>query len=154
MASSAVAQNTFTRPAERLELVAEFPDSVWAGDPVPLRLVLANNGTATVDLELERGVGPRAQTVFDFRILDSHGTVVWKRIVFPPPDPRLDIVVVGVGEEARINPGGRLVWWAVWNQRDLKGNPVAPGTYTIIGILPRAPRNEMRSTPRDLVIRP
>jgi hypothetical protein len=90
--------------------------------PVRLRLTVTNTANEPVLLGL--GGDP---TDFDFVVTRTDGTLVWERM------HGLDFDLV-LGEYP-IAAGQSLHFEHTWDQRDNKGRRVAPGTYSVFGVL-------------------
>ena len=106
-----------------LELRLEIPERVRPGEPVPMRLVLANRGDAPVEVEL--GGSPIA---FDLVVTAPDGAEVWRRLRGRPVEAILQLRTV--------EPGGEIDFADRWDQRDDRGRPVEPGSYRVHGVLP------------------
>jgi hypothetical protein len=138
---------------ESLSLVLDLPDSVWAGEVVPMRLTVVNRGPEAVELFVGRSVGARSNTVFDIHVFDANGRLVWRRLTRPRASDGFVVATIGVAESVLLAPSGTRAWWDTWHQHDLTGTPVGPGRYSVVGILPRETAPPLRSGPRQLVVR-
>ena len=125
-----------TQPA--VELVA--PSRVRVGDTVEIALRIRNDDSKPIDLELSgRPVG------FDVVIVAADGGEVWRRL--------RDSVVGAALMLLTLEPGEARDFPVRWAQVDFAGRAVAPGRYTLQGILPMGTRR-MTTAPHDLVIDP
>ncbi len=130
------------QPAESLRFELVAPGQVRVGDSVPITLRLTNPTDHTVEAHfLGRTVA------FDVTVAREDGTPVWRRLAGQTVPSILQVRVLG--------PGETLEFRDVWRQRTDAGEPVAPGVYTIQGILPsdepeprRTPPQRLRITPR------
>jgi uncharacterized protein (DUF58 family) len=121
-----------------VELVA--PSKVRAGEPVEIALRVRNDGSKPIDLELSgRPVG------FDIVITGAEGEEVWRRL--------RDGAVGAALLLLRLEPGEARDFTVSWAQTDFGGKAVAPGRYTLHGVLPMGARR-MTTAPHDLVIEP
>lgn len=108
-----------------LQLRLELPPRVHAGEPVPLRLVLQNQGFHTEEVDLSGEA-----VAFDVVVFSLDGLEVWSR---------LEIVLMPrILQTRTLSPGESLVFTDAWLQRDKDGRQVRPGTYMLQGILPVA----------------
>lgn len=108
-----------------LELRLEAPAQVRAGQPVPLRLVLTNRGDRPVEVELTG-----QPIAFDFAVVASDGTEVWRRLVGVP--------IEAILQPRTLAPGQEIAFTDSWDQRTNTGQPVTAGAYRVRGILPVA----------------
>lgn len=108
-----------------LQLRLDLPPRVRTGEPVPLRLVLKNNGFSAEEFEL-RG----EPSSFDVVVFSLDGSEVWSRLEETSQPMAL--------RTCSIEPGDELILSDFWLQRSYKGDPVPPGTYMVQGILPVA----------------
>ena len=123
----------------RFTLVA--PDTVRIGEPVRIVLRLTN----VTDRPVEAHFLGR-EIAFDIVIASEDGRIVWRRLE--------GAVVPGILQVKVLAPGQTLEFTAVWRQRTNAGEPVAPGTYRVRGLLPsdepaprRTPDVRLRITP-------
>lgn len=120
---SPVQQQTPASEMAPLSLRLEAPSEVRAGESVPLRLVLVNPGPEPVTVDL--GGDP---TAFDFLIVASDGTAVWRRLE--------GVAVEDILVPRTVDPDSSIRFTATWPQRDNDGRQVGPGGYRVTGILP------------------
>jgi len=134
-------QVSITTPRDSLRLQLEVPAQVPAGAPVPIVLRVTNTGAAARELYL------RGRTVaFDVTIAREGGAVVWRR---------LDGQAIEAIVQLRVlQPGEALTLEHRWDQRDRRGEPVAPGIYTVQGALLTDEPEPRRTTIRTLRITP
>jgi Intracellular proteinase inhibitor len=120
-----------------VELVA--PSQVGAGETVEIVLRVRNDHPKPITFELSgRPVG------FDIVITGADGKEVWRR---------MDGRFVGAALMLlTLQPGEARDFTARWGQVDGAGRAVAPGRYTVRGILPMGARR-MATAERDLIIR-
>jgi hypothetical protein len=139
----------------RLEL--QLPDSVSSGKVVPIWLIVTNRSADSIRLKLDANGQSLAAPEFDVEVHDAVGSEVWRRIR-PNMDKGLRPIRVGNADSRVIPPHGRLAWSAGWNQRNNHGTLVAPGEYSLVGIIPAvvpglAATDSLRSPRRRLIIR-
>lgn len=115
-----------------------LPDSVRAGEAVPMTLTVRNAGRTTAHLGL---VG--RPIAFDLTITTSAGAEIWSRLHHQTIPMILQV--------ALLDPGEHLEFTHVWDQRDNHGRPVYAGTYHVRAILPTED-GELTSMVRELVI--
>lgn len=108
-----------------LHLRLEAPTRVRSGEPVTVRLVLANRGDRPIEVEL--GGSPIA---FDIALAASDGSEVWRRLE--------GVAVPAVLQPRTLGPGEEMELADVWRQRDGRGERVRPGMYYVRGVLPVA----------------
>ena len=104
------------------QLRLDAPATVAVGGPVHVSLVVEHPGPDALELYL-RG---RAVT-FDVEARDAAGERVWHRLE--------GAAILGILQLRVLWPGERFVLHASWDQRDDAGQPVAPGDYTLRGLL-------------------
>lgn len=106
-----------------LLLRLSVPQRMASGESIPMRLILENRGS--VPMQLELGGEPLA---FDFVVTSSDGSVVWRRLEGVPVESVLRVLPIA--------PGEVLQFEDVWHQQRTGGGQVAPGDYTVYGVLP------------------
>ena len=89
---------------------------------MPLVFTVTNAGPTSVTLQL-LGRVPAA----DFQITDLRGRTIWSR--------RRGETLLGLLRLFPLDPGKRLSFRHVWNQRTDEGSLVPPGEYLIRGVL-------------------
>ena len=100
---------------------------------MPITLRLTNGGERPLELHL------LGRTIaFDIVIARADGAVVWRRLA--------GAAVQGILQIKTLAPGETLELKDLWRQRDDAGSPVAPGSYTLQGVLPTDERQPL-STP-------
>ena len=114
--------------------------SVGVGDTVELTLRVRNDGPDSIDLEL-----PGRPVAFDIVVVGPDGGEVWRRL--------RDAVSPSILMLLRLGPGESREFTTTWAQRDNAGRPVAPGRYTVYGVLP-FPAGRLTTARRELVVGP
>jgi hypothetical protein len=119
-----------------LELTA--PAQIQAGQPLPLKLAITNNGKEPAELEL----GGRPPHVFI--VMTSAGTEVrrWSERE----------AVQMVLELRTLKPGERLEYDVEWIATDKDSKPLPPGSYLVRGVLNVNPPDKLETTPKEVVI--
>lgn len=107
---------------DSLDLELQLPARVRAGAPVPIRLRVRNRTGRSLDLYL---LG--RTTTFDVVIAGSGGKVVWRRLE--------DEIIPAIVHLHPLAPAEPLEAEAVWDQHTKGGKRVAPGEYTVRGLL-------------------
>jgi hypothetical protein len=123
-----------------LALRLETPGEVRSGARVHLTLKVKNTGKAT----LEQPLG--GQPPYDFVVTRTDGTELWRW--------SKGRVVRDVLELKTLRPGQELAFEADWDQRDLAGRLLPPGTYLLRGVLRTDPPERLETKPKPLVIGP
>jgi Intracellular proteinase inhibitor len=123
----------------RLEIVA--PPEVPQGEPVPVSLRLTNTADRPITVYLQG-----RPTAFDIVVTNESGAVVWRRL-----EGQTITAILGI---RTLHPNETITFDDVWPQRDARGRPVPPGTYSIIGLLPTDGPEPLRSPPARVRIRP
>lgn len=126
---------------DSLRLALQVPDTVRAGEAVPITLRLTNAGDEPLELEL-RG----RPIAFDVVVEDARGDVVWRRLEGE--------MVPAILQVRTLPPGDGLELTAEWDQRDREGEPVPPGVYTLRGTLPEARTGPLETPPATLRVLP
>jgi hypothetical protein len=85
--------------------------------PVPLRLVVANNSSKRIDLKF-----PSSKT-HDFQIIDNHGREIWRWSAGK--------VFAQAFVERQLGSGEDEIYTAQWNQKDNDNKDVSPGKYRV-----------------------
>lgn len=126
--------------ADSLKILLDAPDTVRAGEPVPVTIRVQNISDRPLDLYL------RGRTIaFDVIVTGSDGTVVWRRLA--------DEVIPAILRLETLGPGETLELTDTWDQRSNAGQAVSPGGYTVRGEI--LAEGEPLVTPtRPLRIRP
>jgi hypothetical protein len=109
-------------PLAILTLTLTAPDTVRAGTEAAFTLTLGNPSKRTVSFP----IGADSGYVFDIVVRGRGGVLVWRRLASNHHD------------EARgydLGPGDEVVLEASWGLRDSNGHPVAPGDYSVEGLL-------------------
>jgi hypothetical protein len=116
------------------------PDSVRRGDPVPITLRLTNAGTVPENLYLTG-----RSITFDIIIARSDGEIVWRRLEHATGQQILQVQTLAPGQTLELKDR--------WRQRTNAGAAVAPGDYTVTGVIP-TDRQPLRTAPVRLRITP
>ncbi|MGH7584844.1 MAG: BsuPI-related putative proteinase inhibitor [Gemmatimonadales bacterium] len=116
------------------------PDSVRAGEPVPIALRLANTSGRPLQLYLQG-----RPLAFDITIRGPDGTIVWRRLEGATVSAILAVRV--------LEPGASLTFEDTWDQASKHGAPIPPGEYTVTGSLP-TDRDPLETPPTRLRIVP
>jgi len=117
---------TATPPARRqdsLRFVVVAPRSVRLGKPVPITLRLTNAGKRKADVFL---LG--RSITFDIIVAGPDGRVIWRRLEGTSGQQILQVKTLAPGETLELKDA--------WTQRTNAGAAVAPGVYTVRGLLP------------------
>ncbi len=148
------------RPPSPLVLRVEAPDTVVAGQPVAVRLILSNESDSALKVEFGGAWAP------DFGLevrADPVGPPIWSSSVFVRP--RNDTITeTAKAHEARIllatvgpiRAHYSRVFTVIWHQVSLSEKPVAPGVYYIKGWVSASAegsQKDVNADPRTLVIR-
>jgi hypothetical protein len=123
----------------KIELV--LPDTVRAGEPVPVTLRVVNTGSRHVTLYTQG-----RPTTFDIVVSRPDHKIVWHRLYHA--------VVNSILQVRKLAPGEILEFSDSWNQRANGGAAVTPGEYRVTGVLPTNPPDELRSRTAQLRILP
>lgn len=99
-----------------------LPAEAHAGRAVPITLRLDNRAGTALDLYL-RGRTP----TFDVEVADPAGAVVWRRLE--------NEIIPAIVQLLTLAPGERFEIGMTWDQKAKGGRPVAPGAYTVRGLL-------------------
>jgi hypothetical protein len=121
----------------KLDLV--LPDTVQLRQAVPITLRVTNRGRNTASLYSQG-----RPTAFDVVISRPNGTRVWSRLK--------KAVIASVLQIRELAPDQVLEFRDSWDQRDDRDRPVPPGDYSVVGILPTDPPDQLRSRPETLRI--
>ncbi|HKC38352.1 MAG TPA: BsuPI-related putative proteinase inhibitor [Gemmatimonadales bacterium] len=127
------------QPPDTIRFTVVAPDSVRPGEPVPIALHITNTSDRPVDLY----VSGRTIT-FDI-IVARDGEVVWRRLKHTSTQQILQVKTLSPGKNFELKDS--------WRQRTNAGAPVAPGDYTVTGIIP-TDREPLRTAPARLRITP
>jgi hypothetical protein len=123
----------------RFEIV--LPDSVRAGEPVPVTLRLTNTGREQLTVYLQG-----RPIAFDVTVRRLDGTIVWRRLEGE--------VVSAILAVRQVEPGASLEFEAVWPQLSNTGEAVPPGKYHVTGALPTDAPEPLQTSPALLRIVP
>ena len=118
-----------------------LPDTVRAGDVVPITLRLTNTSKKPITVYL--GGRPVA---FDIIVRRRDGTPVWRRLE--------GAVITAILQVRQLAPGEVLEFHDSWPQQTNQGQSVGPGEYRVTGVLPTDPPEELRTEPVALCILP
>lgn len=130
-------------PADSLRDSLEFPDTVRAGQTVPLILRVRNPTDGLITAYIG---GMPGRWHFDAIITTQSGEEVWKMLNHRAVELPLTGHTFGPGEVLEIRDE--------WNQRDDSGMPVPPRTYTIRAVLSLQEPSAIGTDPKPLVISP
>jgi hypothetical protein len=123
----------------RFEIV--LPDSVRAGEPVPVTLRLTNTGREPLTIYLQG-----RPIAFDVTVRRPDGTIVWRRLEGE--------VVSAILAVRQLEPGASLEFEEVWRQVSNAGEAVPPGDYRVTGVLPGDASEAFQTSPALLRIVP
>jgi len=123
----------------RFEIV--LPDSVRAGEPVPVTLRLTNTGREPLTVYLQG-----RPIAFDLTVRRLDGTIVWRRLEGE--------VVSAILAVRQLEPGASLEFEEVWRQVSNAGEAVPPGDYRVTGALPTDAPEPLVTSPALLSIVP
>lgn len=115
------------------------PSSAVAGAPVAIKIRVANETSAPLDLYL-RG----RDIAFDIAISDSTGDAVWRRLEGE--------VVPAILQLKTLAPGEVLELSHDWDQKSQRGVAVEPGRYVVRGSVLTDGRSRLESAPAALEI--
>jgi intracellular proteinase inhibitor BsuPI len=125
----------------QMKLELALPDTVQSGQAVTITLRVINQSQEAASLYSQG-----RPTAFDLVISRPGGTQVWSRLK--------KAVIVSVLQIRELAPGQVLEFTDSWDQRDDTGRLVPPGDYSVVGILPTDPPDQLRSPPETLHIVP
>jgi len=125
----------------QLKLDLTLPDTVQSGQAVTITLRVINQSQKAASLYSQG-----RPTAFDLVISGRGGTQVWSRLK--------RAVIASVLQVRELAPGQFLEFTDHWNQRDDAGRLVPAGDYTVVGVLPTDPPDQLRSPPETLHIVP
>ena len=117
------------------------PEKARVGEVIPITMRVENKSAETLELYL-RG----REAIYDFIVNARDGDVVWRRLEGE--------VVQAIVRFQVLAPGQALEFTDRWNQRDNAGDPVAPGPYTIRGVVLSDGSSTLESPPVSLCISP
>ena len=123
-------------PQPTIELV--LPPRVHRGDRVAIVLRVRNDGSQPLNLEL-----PGRPVAFDVIIRGRDGAEVWRRLRNTMTGSALMLL--------RLKPGQVREFSAQWAQVDNDGRPVAPGSYSVRGVLP-VQKGRLTTAARELIV--
>ena len=140
LAARAEAQSPMTAPPLRFDLVA--PDSAPAGTPVPIVIRITNATGRPVDAYFTG-----REIAFDIVVRAADGAVVWRRLAGRAIQSILQVRTFEAGETVELRD--------VWRQQNAAGKPVAPGAYSVQGIVPgQEPEPQMTEVRRLRIVPP
>jgi hypothetical protein len=127
--------------SDSLAFTIHVPDSVRAGEPVPIVLRVTNRTDAPVDLHL------LGRTIaFDVVVTREDGTPVWRRLEGQAVQSILQLRTLAPGETLELSDR--------WDQRGRGGAAVPPGLYRVHGELPTDEPEPLRTPAAPLRILP
>ena len=124
---------------DSLRFEIRVPAHVRLGEPVPVKLCLTNPTDQPITVYLQG-----RPTAFDILVTDSRGAAVWHRM-----EGEVIAAILGIRTLA---PGEIISFEDVWSQRDDRGKPVGPGTYSVVGLLPTDGPGPLRSGPKRIEV--
>lgn len=110
-----------TDPFAAVAVSFTAPAEIVLDDTVTFVLEVTNPTQATVTLPTARDFVP-----FDVLVEDGAGTLVWRAAIGP---------TIWGDFPVSVGPSSTATLTLRWTLRDLGGNPVAPGSYRVTGIL-------------------
>ena len=116
-----------------LELELDIPHEVERGEDVVFTLTITHTGTT--DVEIEGGDGPESfafdhrMGYHDFIVTDPNNTLFW-RFHHPPNVTVRD----DRGHTLQLEKGESLSSTFTWDGKDLNGDFLKPGKYTVTGL--------------------
>lgn len=125
--------------ALRVELVA--PAAVRAGERVPVTIRITNPSDKPIDAYF---VG--REIAFDIVVRKGDSSVVWRRLTGRGVQMVLQVRTLA--------PGQTLELGDTWSQQTDAGGVMAPGSYSVQGVVLGQGKEEMRTEPKKLEIRP
>ena len=118
---------------------ADVLPRIAAGQPIPIRLTLANYSERMVPIAYSHSQAGLAEIPFDIRITRvSDGARVWGRL------GELVVWTDEGGTEAPLAAGDSFVYADRWTQKMSNGQFVTPGTYCIRGVIDAKPEDGRR----------
>lgn len=130
-----------TATSDSLAFSVHVPDSVRAGEPVPITLRIRNRTGDPVQLHL------LGRTIaFDIVVTREDGTPVWRRLEGQSVQSILQLRTLAPGETLELSDR--------WDQRGRGGAAVPPGLYHVHGELPTDEPEPLRTPPAPLLILP
>ncbi len=127
--------------SDSLAFSIHVPESVRAGEPVPIALRIRNRTDGPVELHL------LGRTIaFDIVVTSEDGTPVWRRLEGQ--------AVQSILQLRTLAPGETLEFSDRWDQRRRGGAAVPPGPYRVHGELPTDEPEPLRTPPVPLLILP
>jgi len=127
--------------SDSLAFTIHVPDSVHAGEPVPIVLRLTNRTDAPIDLHL------LGRTIaFDIVVTREDGTPVWRRLEGQAVQSILQLRTLAPSETLELSDR--------WDQRMRGGAAVPPGLYHVHGELPTDEPEPLRTQTASLLILP
>lgn len=126
------------------EFTLEVPAEVNAGESVPMKFVIRNAGSEADVLDVGNSGGTEGVYYVLFVVTDLEGRVIYERF---PSGAVLNLAggAIPLGpDETKV-----LVWpeeWESggWDQRDMNGDAVAPGSYQVFGSVRYTVKSETR----------
>jgi len=125
-------------PTDTLAVTLDAPDSVRAGEPVPVTISITNQSGRSLTLHLQG-----REIVFDVTVSREDGIPVWRRLA--------GAAVQAILRVEQLEAGGEIILRATWSQQDATGKPVRPGTYYLQGSVP-TDGDPLVTPPRELKI--
>jgi Intracellular proteinase inhibitor len=132
---------SFAAVADSMHLEIVLPDSVRAGEPVPVTLRLTNTSQKRLTVYLQG-----RPIAFDLTVRRLDGTIVWRRLEGE--------VVSAILAVRQLEPGASLEFEEAWGQVSSTGEAVSPGDYRVTGALPTDAPEPLQTSPALLRIVP
>jgi hypothetical protein len=127
--------------ADSMRFAIVLPNSVRAGEPVPVTLRLTNTGREPLTVYLQG-----RPIAFDLTVRRLDGTIVWRRLEGE--------VVSAILAVRQLEPGASLEFEEVWRQVSNAGEAVPPGDYRVTGTLQGDAPEPLQTSPALLRIVP
>lgn len=105
------------------EVRLEAPEFADERTPIGFSIVIRNTADAPLELHLQG-----RETIFDLSVIGDGGRLVWRRLDGQSLQAILRLDTLGPGESITLAD--------VWDQRDLAGQYVDPGFYTLQASVP------------------
>jgi len=143
--TAAVAPTTVERVEGSLQVRAAVPASSFAVG-VPIAIALSIRNAAPVPVSVLFPSGQR----YDVIARRPRGDEVWRW--------SHDRAFIQVVQTVRLSPGEELAYRVTWDQRDLQGRQVDPGTYELVAIflgqVEGSTRRQLTLSPLTITIKP
>jgi hypothetical protein len=107
---------------DSLDISVEAPVVVRPGDTVDFTLVITNRLDRSITLYLQG-----REITFDLVVRSAAGDIRWRRLEGQPIPAILKVEPLAAKASLRLR--------AKWDQRDDRGGPIAPGEYSVEGLV-------------------